>query len=105
MPTLTIVTRTGREHTINARAGMSVMRNIRDAGLEELAAMCGGSCSCATCHVHVDPNWIETVGPCHVDEGDLLESSIHRSPSSRLACQITMTDALDGLHVVIAPED
>ena len=57
MPSLTIVTRDGTERTVEARAGWSVMENIRDNGFDELLALCGGCCSCATCHVHVDPDW------------------------------------------------
>ena len=57
MPSLTIVTRDGTERDVEARAGWSVMENIRDNGFDELLALCGGCCSCATCHVHVDPDW------------------------------------------------
>jgi ferredoxin len=62
MPKLTIVTRDGTESTVEGRVGWSVMENIRDNGFDELLALCGGCCSCATCHVHVDPEWIEAVG-------------------------------------------
>ena len=58
MPSLTIVTRDGTERTVEARVGWSVMENIRDNGFDELLALCGGCCSCATCHVHVDPDWV-----------------------------------------------
>jgi 2Fe-2S ferredoxin len=105
MPKLTIVTRSGEESTIEAQAGLSVMEAIRDAGFDELLALCGGCCSCATCHVHVDAAWTEAVGAPDGDEDDLLDSSDHRNASSRLSCQIEMTDRLDGLRVTIAPED
>lgn len=105
MPKLTIVNRAGAERTIEAQAGLSVMENIRDAGFDELLALCGGCCSCATCHVHVDEDWTDTVGSPNADENDLLDSSDHRIDRSRLSCQIEMTDALDGLKVTIAPED
>jgi 2Fe-2S ferredoxin len=71
----------------------------------ELLALCGGFCSCATCHVHVAPAWADRVGAPGVDEGALLESSEHRSATSRLACQIKVTNVLSGLAVTIAPED
>ena len=105
MPKLTIVNRAGAEKTIEAQAGLSVMENIRDAGFDELLALCGGCCSCATCHVHVDEAWTAAAGAANSDEDDLLDSSDHRNARSRLSCQIEMTAALDGLRVAIAPED
>ena len=105
MPSLTIVTRDGSEHAVEARSGWSVMENIRDNGFDELLALCGGCCSCATCHVHVDPGWLDAVGPRKPDEDDLLDTSDHKIETSRLSCQIEFTAALDGLRVRIAPED
>lgn len=105
MAQLTIVARDGTEKTVEGKAGWSVMENIRDAGLDELLALCGGCCSCATCHVHVDADWIGRVGGAGADEDDLLDTSDHRNEASRLSCQILFTDELDGLRVTIAPED
>ncbi|EJN06812.1 2Fe-2S iron-sulfur cluster-binding protein [Phyllobacterium sp. YR531] len=105
MPKIIVVDRSGKEHLIDARVGMSVMENIRDAGLDELLAICGGSMSCATCHVHVDKAWIGELGDINDDEEALLETSQHRGVYSRLSCQIKITETLDGLRVVIAPED
>jgi ferredoxin, 2Fe-2S len=105
MPQLTIVTRGGAERTVEGRVGWSVMENIRDNGFDELLALCGGCCSCATCHVHVDPEWIAAVGPPKPDEDDLLDTSDHRVETSRLSCQILFAAELDGLRVQIAPED
>ena len=105
MPKLIVVTRSGAEHEVEATAGLSVMENIRDAGFDELLALCGGCCSCATCHVHVDDAWFAQVGGAGGDEDELLDSSDHRQATSRLSCQIEMTQALDGLRVQIAPED
>ena len=105
MPKLTVVDRTGRESEVAAQPGLSVMEIIRDGGFDELLALCGGSCSCATCHVHVDQAWTERVGPAGGDEAELLESSDHAQANSRLSCQIAFTAALDGLKVAIAPED
>lgn len=81
------------------------MEAIRDAGNDELLALCGGCCSCATCHVHVDEAWIAKLPPMTADENDLLDSSDHRSATSRLSCQLPFSDALDGLRVTIAAED
>ena len=105
MPSLTIVTRDGAEHVVEAKAGWSVMENIRDNGFDELLALCGGCCSCATCHVHLDEEWFAKVGPRKPDEDDLLDTSDHKIETSRLSCQIEFTAELDGLRVQIAPED
>lgn len=105
MPSLIVVDRKGNEKTVTGEAGLSVMEVIRDNGFDELLALCGGSCSCATCHVHVDAAWFEKVGGPHEDEADLLDSSDHRTATSRLSCQIQFSDELDGLRVTIAPED
>ncbi len=105
MAQLTIVGRDGTEKTVEGKKGWSVMENIRDAGFDELLALCGGCCSCATCHVHVDEAWLGALRPIQADEDDLLDSSSHRRPTSRLSCQIEYGPELDGLRVKIAPED
>lgn len=90
---------------IEGEAGRSVMELIRGAGIDELVALCGGCCSCATCHVYIDADDVERLPPSSTDEGDLLDSSEHRIDRSRLSCQIVFDEALDGLRVRIAPED
>jgi 2Fe-2S ferredoxin len=105
MAKLIVTTRDGTEHEIEGQAGLSVMEIIRDAGFDELLALCGGCCSCATCHVHVDAAFAGKVDPMGEDENDLLDSSDHRDESSRLSCQLAFSDALDGLKVTIANED
>lgn len=105
MPSLIVVDRQGNERTVTGEAGLSVMEVIRDNGFDELLALCGGSCSCATCHVLVDAAWAAKVGGPHADEADLLDSSDHRTDTSRLSCQIKFSNDLDGLKVTIAPED
>lgn len=105
MPKLTVVNREGEESTIDVEDGLTVMEAIRDNGFDELLALCGGCCSCATCHVHVDPAFADKLPAMSEDEDDLLESSDHRNESSRLSCQIAFTSELDGLKVTIAPED
>ena len=105
MATLTVVTREGDEKTVEASKGMTVMEIIRDNGFDELLALCGGCCSCATCHVHVDPAFADLLPPISEDETDLLDSSDHRDETSRLSCQLPFSDALDGLRVTIAAED
>jgi len=105
MPKLIVVTREGEEREIMGDAGLSVMEVIRDAGIDEILALCGGCCSCATCHVHVDPEFAAKLKPMSEDENDLLDSTSDRDDYSRLSCQIDMTDALDGLKIRIAAED
>ena len=105
MPKITITSRSGEVKTIEAQAGQTVMEIIRDQGFDELQALCGGCCSCATCHVHVDEAYFGRLPPISSDENDLLDSSEHRTAHSRLSCQVSFTDELDGLKVRIAPED
>ena len=105
MPKLVVVNRAGEEKTVEASAGLSVMEVIRDSGFDELLALCGGCCSCATCHVFVDSAFADKVPAMSEDENDLLDSTDSRNESSRLSCQIQMNDSLEGLVVTIAPED
>jgi 2Fe-2S ferredoxin len=105
MAELTIIGRDGTQRTVQGRSGWTVMEIIRDAGFDELLALCGGCCSCATCHVQVDAAWAGKLKPVSADEDDLLDSSTHRGTTSRLSCQIDFGPELDGLTVTIAPED
>ncbi|CAN5442112.1 2Fe-2S iron-sulfur cluster-binding protein [soil metagenome] len=105
MPKLIVVNRAGEEQEIEGDNGLSVMEVLRDSGFDELLALCGGCCSCATCHVFVDPDFADKLPAMSEDENDLLDSSDHRGDSSRLSCQIIFSDDLDGLKVTIAPED
>jgi len=105
MPIIHVTDRSGEEKAVTVDNGISVMEAIRDSGFDELLALCGGCCSCATCHVHVDAEWIDKLPKMGEDEDDLLESSDHRNESSRLSCQITLDDGLDGLKLKIAEED
>jgi len=105
MPTLIVTTREGEERAVEGEAGLSVMEVIRDNGFDELLALCGGCCSCATCHVHVDPEFVDRLNPMSEDENDLLDSASDRDATSRLSCQVQFTSALDGMRVRIAAED
>ncbi|KHS42265.1 2Fe-2S iron-sulfur cluster-binding protein [Novosphingobium subterraneum] len=102
---LKVVKRDGTELSIQANPGCSVMEALRDNGLDELLALCGGCCSCATCHVYIEagPNGTDHVGGA--DEDDLLDSSDHRQENSRLSCQIMLDQKMDGMILRIAPED
>jgi ferredoxin, 2Fe-2S len=105
MSTLVVIDRSGQEHAFEAAEGLTVMEIIRDGGRDELLALCGGCLSCATCHVHVDPEFLGLLPAMSTDENDLLDSSEHRDEHSRLSCQIPFSAELTGLRVVIAPED
>jgi 2Fe-2S ferredoxin len=105
MPRLVVTNREGETSEISVGDGLTVMEAIRDNGFDELLALCGGCCSCATCHIHVDPAFADKLPKMSEDEDDLLESSDHRTETSRLSCQVPLTAELDGLHVTIAPED
>lgn len=105
MPKLIVTTREGETSEIDVEDGLTVMEAIRDNGFDELLALCGGCCSCATCHVQVDPAFADKLPPMSEDEDDLLESTDHRIATSRLSCQIPFTADLDGMKVTIAPED
>jgi ferredoxin, 2Fe-2S len=105
MPQITVISRDGDSKTVKAEDGLTLMEVIRDNGFDELLALCGGCCSCATCHVHIDPAFAGKLPKMGEDENDLLDSTDHRDETSRLSCQIPISDALEGLIVTIAPED
>lgn len=105
MPKLIVTLRDGEEREIEGAAGLSVMEVIRDAGIDEILALCGGCCSCATCHIHIDPAFASKLPAITEDENDLLDSSSTRDEYSRLSCQVPFDDSVDGLKVRIAEED
>lgn len=105
MPTLNYVDRDGTAKSVEAEAGLTVMEVIREHGVTGIFAICGGCCSCASCHVYVDADWQAKTGQSGDDEQMLLDLSDHVQDSSRLSCQIRVTDELDGLRVTVAPED
>ena len=104
MPLMRVVDRDGVEHEIEARAGLKVMENLRELDYG-VAAICGGMCSCATCHIYVDPDWVERVPEPMSDERELLSELSHVQDNSRLSCQIEFTAELAGLKVAIAPDE
>ncbi len=105
MPKLVVTNREGETSEIEVEEGLTVMEAVRDNGFDELLALCGGCCSCATCHIIIDDAGSATLPEVSEDEDDLLESSDHRKENSRLSCQVPFTAELDGLKVTIAPED
>jgi 2Fe-2S ferredoxin len=104
MPKLIVVTREGEEREIIGETGLSVMEVIREGGVDELLALCGGGCSCGTCHVHVDPEFAAKLPPIDEDEDDVLDGVDGRDATSRLSCQLPFGPALDALRVRIGEE-
>jgi len=105
MPKVTYIAFNGDSHTVDVAVGENVMRGALYNNIEGIAGECGGACSCATCHCYVDDAWAAKVGgPSSEAEAELLEAaSSEVKPTSRLSCQMIMTEALDGL-VVHMPE-
>ena len=104
MTLMKVVDRDGIEHDVDARTGLKVMENLRELDYG-VAAICGGMCSCATCHVYVDPTWADKLPAPMSDELELLQELSHYNEQSRLSCQIDFTPALEGLRVTIAPDE
>jgi ferredoxin, 2Fe-2S len=105
MAQIIVIDREGVEHQVEGAPGVKIMEILRDLDFG-VAAICGGTCSCATCHVYIDESWKDRVGPPDVDEVYLLqELSPYRPSASRLSCQIDFTAALDGIKLVIAPTE
>jgi 2Fe-2S ferredoxin len=101
---ITFVDAQGRQTPVAVPTGLSLMRAAVGAGIESVAADCGGTLSCATCHVMVDEPWAALLPPMAADENDMLEmTAAPREAGSRLSCQVTLTPALDGLRVRLPP--
>jgi 2Fe-2S ferredoxin len=103
MPSVTFIEHDGTEHNVEAEAGSSLMQIALDNLVPGIDADCGGECSCATCHVMVKTQWLEKVGSPSDAEDSMLDLNPEREASSRLACQIKVTDLHDGL-IVDLPE-
>ena len=103
MPKVIYIEHNGTEHVIEAKTGLSVMRGAVDNNVPGIDADCGGECACATCHVYVDPAWLEKTGSRTAQEETMLSFANGTEPNSRLSCQIEVTAALDGL-IVRMPE-
>ena len=95
--------RDGKDIEIEGRDGWTVMEMLREAGLP-ITAECGGACACATCHVYVDEEWVAKLNPASDMEVDMLDMALAVQPNSRLSCQLTCGEELDGLKVTLAPE-
>ena len=91
----------GPAAVVEARIGKSLMLAAKDGRVEGIEAICGGSMACGTCHVHVDPGWYDRLPSPSPEESEVLAFSADPSPTSRLSCQIVITEALDGLSVTV----
>ena len=106
MVNLYVRERDGTERMITVRPAGSLMEALRDTGTG-VEGICGGNCSCGTCHVYVAPDWAARLAPPSAEETDMLDAVgdvVERRPTSRLGCQIPLTEALDGIELEIAPE-
>jgi 2Fe-2S ferredoxin len=103
MASVTYIADGGEQTTLEVESGSTVMRGAVDNGVLGIIGECSGNCSCATCHVYVDAEWLEKLGDKGDLEAELLEEVFESRPNSRLSCQIRVTDELDGL-VVRMPE-
>ncbi len=105
MPKVTYIEFSGKQHVVDLQPGDSVMQGAVTNGVSGIAAICGGACSCATCHVYIDEAWRSRSGARNDLEESMLEMADDVQPNSRLACQIKMTEELDGLVVHIPDGD
>ncbi len=102
MPDITFIEPDGSEHGLEAPAGVSLMQAATGAGIKGIVADCGGQARCATCHVYVDPAWaVRLPAPKPIELAMLECTAAERRPTSRLSCQITITDAMQDLRVQV----
>jgi ferredoxin, 2Fe-2S len=99
MAKITFVDSEGRERTVDAENGSTVMETAIRNSIPEILAECGGACACATCHVYVDEKWVDKTGKASAMEEDMLDFAFEVKPNSRLSCQIKVSDELDGLVI------
>ena len=99
MAKITYIEHSGAEHVVDVKSGLSVMEGAVRNNVPGIDADCGGACACATCHVYVDPDWAEKAGKASAMEESMLDFAEAVEPTSRLSCQIRVSDALDGLVV------
>jgi len=97
MPTLTFLEPDGKAHVVETPAGVSVMEAATRNMVPGIIGECGGCCTCATCHVHIDESWYGRLESADEMEQGMLEGAVEPGPLSRLCCQIKVTEELDGL--------
>ena len=104
MAKITYIENDGKAHIIEVKPGQSVMEGAVKNNIPGIDADCGGACACATCHVYVDDAWADKTGKASVMEESMLDFANDLQPTSRLSCQIIVSDGLDGL-IVRMPEN
>ena len=98
-----VTDRDGKKHELEGDTNSTLMEILRDAGLD-IEAACGGCCACATCHVYINDQWLEKISPKDDDEESMLDQAFDVRNSSRLSCQIGLSEDLDGIELELAPE-
>lgn len=101
MPAVIYIQHDGQSKSVDVPVGDSVMDGALDSGISGIIGQCGGGCTCSTCHCYVDETWVSALPEPIADELELLDYALERQRNSRLACQIMVTDALDGLKIRI----
>jgi len=105
MARMKVTDRDGLVHEVEGRAGLKLMETLREFDYG-VTAICGGLCSCATCHILVEPEWMSRLPGPQSDEKELLVELQHYDPSrSRLSCQVEFSEALDGMPLTVAPDE
>jgi 2Fe-2S ferredoxin len=104
MPKVTYVQPNGQPKVVDVKPGTTVMEAAVDNDVAGIVAECGGACSCATCHVYVDPAWLDKLPAPDAQEDGMLDCVLDRRANSRLSCQIVVKNELDGLLVRVADE-
>ena len=99
MPKITYIEHNGKSHVQEVPNGLTVMEGAVQNNIPGIDADCGGSCACATCHVYVDEKWFNKLSKKESPEADMLDKAYEPNKFSRLTCQLTVTDELDGLVV------
>ena len=103
MGVIKVKDREGEIHELKAEVGSTIMEIIRDAGLD-IEAACGGCCACATCHVYINDKWLEKINVRDDDEESMLDQAFDVRNTSRLSCQISLSEELDGIELELAPQ-
>jgi len=98
-----VTDRDGNKHELEGDSNSTLMEILRDAGLD-IEAACGGCCACATCHVYINDKWLEKISSKDEEEESMLDQAFDVRNTSRLSCQISLSEELDGIELELAPE-
>jgi 2Fe-2S ferredoxin len=103
MPLIIYKSHDGATQEVHAEVGTSIMHAAVDNGIDGILGECGGCCSCATCHCYIDPAWVAKAGEPDIIEKDMLDCVLDPQETSRLSCQVIITDEMDGI-IIAMPE-